>query len=189
MIYKGSYNGMSQNGSGEEAANFAANPGINKPIDVERYYNINGNRQNQVAQPYAIPMIESISENEMFSPAPVISQSGQISSADDESGAEYLSYNRPNQQSNNSYAPIQPSAGYGAPVAFSGQNQKDLSDFAQTQTGRKVTADFLIGDQLVSKTGYILKANQNYILLSEENSDDVIGCDFDNIKFIRFYSE
>lgn len=64
----------------------------------------------------------------------------------------------------------------------------NLNGFIKTQIGRKVTVDFLLGtNTLVSKTGYLVGIASDFIVLNEENTNDITTCDFDNIKFIRFY--
>lgn len=64
----------------------------------------------------------------------------------------------------------------------------NLNGFIKTQIGRKVTVDFLLGtNTLVSKTGYLVGIASDFIVLNEVNTNDITTCDFDNIKFIRFY--
>ena len=64
----------------------------------------------------------------------------------------------------------------------------NLNGFIKTQIGRKVTVDFLLGtNTLVSKTGYLVGVASDFIVLNELNTNDITTCDFDNIKFIRFY--
>lgn len=63
-----------------------------------------------------------------------------------------------------------------------------LNGFIKTQIGRKVTVDFLLGtNTMISKTGFLVGVASDYILLNEENTNDITTCDFNNIKFIRFY--
>lgn len=40
---------------------------------------------------------------------------------------------------------------------------------------------------LTDRTGTLLGVGANYILINESDSDDLLACDFYNIKFIRFY--
>lgn len=63
-----------------------------------------------------------------------------------------------------------------------------LNGFIKTQIGRKVTVDFLLGtNTMISKTGFLVGVASDYIVLNEENTNDITTCDFNNIKFIRFY--
>ena len=40
---------------------------------------------------------------------------------------------------------------------------------------------------LTDRTGILVGVGANYILLNEVETDDLLACDFYNIKFIRFY--
>lgn len=63
-----------------------------------------------------------------------------------------------------------------------------LNQFLATQIGRYVTVDFLIGtSSFIDRSGILLAVGTNYILLQEANTDDILACDFYNIKFVRFY--
>lgn len=63
-----------------------------------------------------------------------------------------------------------------------------LNGFIKTQIGRKVTVDFLLGtNTIISKTGFLVGVASDFIVLNEENTNDITTCDFNNIKFIRFY--
>ena len=63
-----------------------------------------------------------------------------------------------------------------------------LNGFLRTQIGRKVLVEFLIGtNTLVDRSGVLVAVGTNYILLNEAETDDIVACDYYNIKFIRFY--
>jgi len=63
-----------------------------------------------------------------------------------------------------------------------------LNGFLRTQIGRPVLVTFLVGtNTLTDRTGTLLGVGINYILIRETRTDDVLACDFYNIKFIRFY--
>ncbi len=69
-----------------------------------------------------------------------------------------------------------------------GDSLEYLNGFMRSQIGRTVRVDFLIGtNTLVDKTGVLLGVGSNYILLNEVQTDDLLACDFYNIKFIHFY--
>lgn len=69
-----------------------------------------------------------------------------------------------------------------------GESLQYLNGFMRSQIGRTVRVDFLIGtNTLVDKTGVLLGVGANYILLNESQTDDLLACDFYNIKFIHFY--
>lgn len=73
-------------------------------------------------------------------------------------------------------------------TTIEGASLQYLNGFIRTQIGRKVRVDFLIGtNTLVDKAGILLGVGANYILLNETETDDLVACDFYNIKFIQFY--
>jgi len=92
----------------------------------------------------------------------------------------------PGQQvADGSLAPITPTT---QPAPISGDSLQYLNGFLRTQIGRPVKVDFLIGtNTLVDKTGILIGVGANYILLNESETDDIVACDFYNIKFVKFY--
>lgn len=69
-------------------------------------------------------------------------------------------------------------------------NLQNMNGFLKTQTGKNISIQFLIGNNaLLEKTGTLLAVGDNYILMRESDNNDIILCDFDNIKFIKFLSE
>lgn len=74
------------------------------------------------------------------------------------------------------------------PVSLSPTSLQYLNGFLRSQIGRRVTVEFLVGSNTLSeRSGILLGVGVNYILLNEIEGDDVIACDFYNIKFIHFY--
>ena len=74
------------------------------------------------------------------------------------------------------------------PMPVTAESLQYMNGFLRTQIGRPVKVDFLIGtNTLVDRTGILLGVGVNYILINEIESDDVVACDFYNIKFIKFY--
>lgn len=74
------------------------------------------------------------------------------------------------------------------PATVTGESLQYLNGFLRTQIGRPVKVDFLIGtNTLVDRTGILLGVGANYILINEEETDDIVACDFYNIKFVKFY--
>jgi outer membrane biosynthesis protein TonB len=74
------------------------------------------------------------------------------------------------------------------PAPMTVESLQYLNGFLRTQIGRRVQVQFLIGTNTVTdRTGTLLGVGANYILLNETDSDDLLACDFYNIKFIRFY--
>jgi len=84
-----------------------------------------------------------------------------------------------------SLAPITPTT---QPAPISGDSLQYLNGFLRTQVGRAVKVDFLIGtNTMLDKSGILLGVGANYILLKESETDDIVACDFYNIKFVKFY--
>ena len=77
---------------------------------------------------------------------------------------------------------------YANPYPVTPESIQYLNGFIRTQIGRRMTIDYVIGNNsIISKTGYLLGVAQNYILINELDTNDITTCDFYNIKFIRFY--
>ncbi len=81
-----------------------------------------------------------------------------------------------------------PSIPWNQGMAVTPENLQYLNGFIRTQIGRKVKVEFLIGANTLSdRIGVLVGVGANYILLNEIETDDLLACDFYNIKFIRFY--
>ncbi|HZK27929.1 MAG TPA: hypothetical protein VFD00_10395 [Thermoclostridium sp.] len=60
--------------------------------------------------------------------------------------------------------------------------------FLQTQIGRHVKVEFLIGTNMfVDREGDLVRVGTDYIIIQETETDDYLLCDIYSIKFIRFY--
>jgi len=60
--------------------------------------------------------------------------------------------------------------------------------FLQTQIGRYVKVEFLIGvNMLIDREGILVRVGTDYIIIQESETDDYLLCDIYSIKFIRFY--
>lgn len=85
----------------------------------------------------------------------------------------------------NEMQPITPTT---QPAPVTAESLQYMNGFLRTQIGRIVQVQFLIGtNTLVDRMGLLLAVGANYILLNEIETDDILVCDFYNIKFIRFY--
>lgn len=81
-------------------------------------------------------------------------------------------------------------------IMASGRGVRDsvLSDinftqgFLQTQIGRHVKVEFLVGtNMLIDREGDLVRVGTDYIIIQETETDDYLLCDIYSIKFIRFY--
>lgn len=81
--------------------------------------------------------------------------------------------------------PIMP---YDQPFPVTGESIEYLNGFIRTQLGRRVKLEFLVGtSNLETRDGILLAVGANFILINAENSNDLMACDFYNLKFITFY--
>lgn len=72
--------------------------------------------------------------------------------------------------------------------AITGDNLQYLNGYLRSQIGRPVLVTFLVGtNTLTDRSGTLLGVGINYILINETRTDDILACDFYNIKFVRFY--
>lgn len=83
---------------------------------------------------------------------------------------------------------LQPITDLNQPYPITAESLQYLNGFMRTQIGRKVRVEFLIGTNTTTdRIGILIGVGANYILLNEIETDDILACDFYNIKFIRFY--
>ena len=74
------------------------------------------------------------------------------------------------------------------PTSIPAESLQYMNGFLRTQIGRIVMVQFLVGtNTLIDKMGILLAVGANYILINETESDDILACDFYNIKFVKFY--
>ncbi len=75
----------------------------------------------------------------------------------------------------------------GAPVNVAGTT--GLNGFLRSQLGRRISVEFVLGTNVVEKTGYLVGVGKNYIVLYYPASKDYAVCDFFSIKFITVFHE
>jgi hypothetical protein len=74
------------------------------------------------------------------------------------------------------------------PTPMAADSLEFLNGFLRTQIGKKVKVEFLIGtNTFTDKSGTLIGVGANYILLREADSDDILTCDFFNIKFVTIF--
>lgn len=82
----------------------------------------------------------------------------------------------------------QPILEYNQPYPITAESIQYLNGFIRSQIGRNVSIEFLVGtNQLVTKEGFLVAVGANFILLNQKGTNDILACDFYNIKFITFY--
>lgn len=83
---------------------------------------------------------------------------------------------------------LQPIPEYNQPYPITAESIQYLNGFIRSQIGRNVSIEFLVGtNQLVTKEGFLVAVGANFILLNQKGTNDILACDFYNIKFITFY--
>lgn len=81
-----------------------------------------------------------------------------------------------------------PLSGSAQPAPLTLESTEYLNGFLRTQIGRRVRVQFLLGSNtFTDKAGLLLDVGANYILLQEADSDDLLVCDFFNIRFVTIY--
>ncbi len=66
-------------------------------------------------------------------------------------------------------------------------SDKNMDAFLRTQIGRNVRMQFLIGtDTLIEKSGVLLAVGNNFVVLRDPESGEVVVCDFGGAKFVNF---
>ncbi len=81
-----------------------------------------------------------------------------------------------------------PTAETAQPAPLTMEGTEYLNGFLRTQIGKNVLVQFLLGSNtFTDKAGRLLAVGANYILLQEANSDDLLVCDFFNIRFVTIY--
>lgn len=83
---------------------------------------------------------------------------------------------------------LQPIPEYNQPYPITAESIQYLNGFIRSQVGRNVSIEFLVGtNQLVTKEGFLVAVGANFILLNPKGTNDILACDFYNIKFITFF--
>ena len=63
-----------------------------------------------------------------------------------------------------------------------------LNGFLAAQVGNRVKVEFLVGtNTYLEKSGKLIDVGANFIVLQEAMTDDLLVCDFFNIKFVTIY--
>lgn len=85
-------------------------------------------------------------------------------------------------------AGLSPIQEYNQPFPITAESIQYLNGFLRSQIGRRVTIEFLVGNNcLVTRDGFLLAVGANFILINPTDTDDLMACDFFNIKFIKIY--
>lgn len=73
-------------------------------------------------------------------------------------------------------------------LGIAAESVQFLNGFLRTQIGNRLKVEFLVGaNTYLEKSGKLLAVGANFIVLQEAMSDDLLVCDFFNIKFVTIY--
>lgn len=148
---------------------------FNQPNQQQNPYNMQSNNNTSSTTSDMMNMPQNA--NPFFTPTPATTMNN---------GATLSTVITDGNTSNGTQTPLV--SDFANPYPVTAESVQYLNGFIRTQIGRRVTIDFLIGSNtLVSKSGYLLGAAADYILINELDTNDLTTCDFYNIKFIRFY--
>lgn len=93
-----------------------------------------------------------------------------------------------NEMFDGSTAGLSPIQEYNQPFPITAESIQYLNGFLRSQIGRRVMIEFLVGNNcLVTRDGFLLAVGANFILINPTDTDDLMACDFFNIKFIKIY--
>lgn len=77
---------------------------------------------------------------------------------------------------------------YSQQQPMTAENMQYLNGFLTAQIGKRVKVEFLVGtNTFLEKSGKLLEVGTNFIILQEAMTDDLLVCDFFNIKFVTIY--
>lgn len=164
-------------------------PGINNNLDLSKIYNLNANPDTQNLENASSAM--NMFGYDFFSKDDIvkeelkdknIDQEGLTEDASEAENTRLVDLKRQEEKLTN-YAEET-----FIPDIFEFQplQTEKLEDFLKTQSGKLATVEMLIGgSQSVNKIGEILTVGENYLLLRETQTGNILVCPLKNIEFIR----
>lgn len=73
-------------------------------------------------------------------------------------------------------------------VSLAGRSTEFLNGYMRTKMGNYVDVEFVMGETIVMKSGYLTGVGSNYILVTDGVTNDIVACDFSHVLFVRFYN-
>ena len=143
-----------------------------------------------------LPTLEEIASYNLMNPYQKERQRQQLQNAGNSPLRDYAEENRNAMwppltniwQNANGTQGTQTQSSAVAQSGATGESLQYMNGFLRTQVGRPVQVDFLVGtNSIVTRSGILLAVGANFILINETETDDILACDFYNIKFVRFY--
>lgn len=96
--------------------------------------------------------------------------------------------NNPNTSPDGSFRPEESAASISNPQSVEEAYQGSFLSVLEQNLGYYVVIDFLIGTtELISRSGILYAAGNNFVTLYEPDSNHYVVCDLFSIKFVTFY--
>ena len=164
-------------------------PDVNNNLDLSKIYNLNGNPDTQNLENASSEM--NMFGYDFFSKDDIEKEELKDKNIDQEKLTEGASETE-NAQLINLKEQEENLANYTEETfipdiyEFQPLQTEKLEDFLKTQSGKLATVEMLIGGgQSVNKIGEILTVGEDYLLLRESQTGNILVCPLKNIEFIR----
>lgn len=164
-------------------------PDVNNNLDLSKIYNLNGNPDTQNLENASSEM--NMFGYDFFSKDDIEKEELKDKNIDQEKLTEGASETE-NSQLINLKGQEEKLANYTEETVipdifeFQPLQTEKLEDFLKTQSGKLATVEMLIGGgQSVNKIGEILTVGEDYLLLRETQTGNILVCPLKNIEFIR----
>lgn len=102
----------------------------------------------------------------------------------DMGGNNYATYGTPSYRSPQGGMNMMPAVSSEANVPETIQSELFIPGFLQTQIGKLMRVEFLIGGNTVDRVGILRAVGASYILLQPVGQTDTILCDLFSVKFV-----
>ena len=185
--------GIVSDASGLEPKNFISTQNIPSLEQIAKY-NLASRGINTNTQPDVLPPVidteypTGVPYDADYNLSIPLSSNSFVSTPTTTLNASMNSYQTTTPQTDINLAGSTAITDFSNPYPVTPESIQYLNGFIRTQIGRRITATFLVGSNLIEeKTGFLLGVGANYILINELDTNDLTACDFYNIKFIKFY--
>lgn len=166
-------------------------PDINNNLDLSKIYNLNGNPNTQNLENASSEMNmfgydffskDDIGKEELKNRSKNIDREKITEGASETENAQLINLKEQEENlANYTEETFIPDI-----FEFQPLQTEKLEDFLKTQSGKLATVEMLIGgSQSVNKIGEILTVGEDYLLLRETQTGNILVCPLKNIEFIR----
>ena len=166
-------------------------PDVNNNLDLSKIYNLNGNPDTQNLENASSEMNmfgydffskDDIEKEELKDKNKNINREELTEGASETENAQLINLKEQEENlANYTEETFIPDI-----FEFQPLQTEKLEDFLKTQSGKLATVEMLIGGgQSVNKIGEILTVGEDYLLLRETQTGNILVCPLKNIEFIR----